>query len=373
MPTNIGIVGANGKVGSEVTLLLNCMEDLTVVPIVRSEYAGAFLETCDIRTRVASSELSLKAALRSCDAVVDLTSPLGAVAVEFRESITAHVRELMAQLPNAARFVFASSIMAFGMGSGDRRIRHYRLSRTSYGAQKRRAEREVRIANAGVGRESFVLRLGEVHGDLQPVTGHYVDAVRQGPVMLRRSLDRESIVVTCYTIANAVRNIALGRETPGLYTLVEQPAWSWRDFFRWIATNLGTDVVLEVADESDERLSLSRLLRHGVANASEELVGLATRNKDILTSYLPISAEREYRLKIQHLTRRAALEVAQQQPVSPHDLMIGPPPGQRLRSLGCVDDRQSVEQCVRKRLDDRLGPRSHHFPTDTLRPSVPRR
>jgi nucleoside-diphosphate-sugar epimerase len=373
MPTSIGIVGANGKVGSEITLLLHCMEDLTVVPIVRSEYAGGFLEACDIPTRVASSQSSLKAALRSCDAVVDLTSPLGAVAVEWRESITAHVRELMAQLPTARRFVFASSIMAFGMASGERRVRHYRLSRTSYGAQKRRAEREVRIASAADSRESFVLRLGEVHGDLQPVTGNYVDAVRQGPLMLRRGLDRDSVVVTCYTIANAVRNIALGREAPGLYTVVEQPAWSWRDFFRWIATNLGTDVELEEADETDGRLSFGGLMRLGVANASEGLLALATRNKDILTSYLPISAEREYRLKIQYLTRRAAAEVAQQQPASLHDLMIGPVPGQRLRSRECADERQALEQRLRKHLDDRLGPGSHHFPTDTPRPPVPRR
>jgi transposase len=337
------------------------MRDVIVAPVSRSNYGAAFLRTCGIAPRVASTDDELADALAECDLVADFALSSGGPSLERRQRSLAHVRRVMTLSPQHSRFVFASSIMAFGMRHRDRTCRAYGISRNSYGADKRRQEREVFKVAGSINRPAFVLRLGEVHGDLQPVTQDYVRAVQRGVVTLTRGLYSSSVVVTCFTIANALRNIADGDEMPGLYTLVEQPEWSWDQFYRWVATNSGVQVALNELPTPPEPASASTIGRE-LTRLSAYLFRAAARNRDVITSYLPIPPQIEYRFRVKFQRRKAASEV-DQQPSEPEvfDHMLGPVPGPRLRSLKGTDERLDAERGVRKLLDDRLSPQSHHF------------
>lgn len=362
MPRVIGIIGSNGRVGTEVTLLLACMKDVTVVPVSRSDYGAAFLRACGMAPRIAPTDEALAEALVDCDLVADFSLLSGDTSKERRERSVAHVRRAVALSPPQARFVFASSIMAFGMRAGERTYRHYRISRNAYGTEKRRQEREAFRAAAGsADRSAFVLRFGEVHGDLQPVTRRYVQAVQRGVVTLTRGLHSPSNVVTCFTIANALRNIVDGDEVPGLYTVVEQPEWSWDQFFRWVAANAGTDVALNELP-MPPRPTVARTISREFTRLGAYLFRVAADNRDIITGYVPIPPRIEYRLRIEHQRRKTASEV-DQRPVNTelHDPLLGPVPGLRLRAVKGMDERLDAECCVRQLLDDRLSQQSHHF------------
>jgi nucleoside-diphosphate-sugar epimerase len=363
MPNTIGVIGSNGKVGTEVTLLLGCMKDVLVVPISRSNYGAAFLKRCGMSPRIASTEEALAEVLADCDVVVDLSLSSGGASKERRVRSLEHLRRVAALSPPDAPFVFASSIMAFGMRHGDRTHSRYWFSRTSYGADKRSEEREVFKAAASTHRPAFVLRLGEVHGDLQPVTGYYVQAVERGVITLRRGLDSPSNVVTCFTIANALRNIARGDEVPGLYTVVEQPEWRWEQFFRWVAANSGRDVRLEEVPEPLHP-TVARTVKRGFSRMGAQVFRFAVDKKDVITSYVPIPPQIEYRFQIEHLRMKALSEVAQR-PIDAelYDQMLGPVPGRRLRAVNGLEERSAVEHCVRQLLDERISEHSHHFLT----------
>jgi nucleoside-diphosphate-sugar epimerase len=340
------------------------MRDVVVAPVSRSNYGAAFLRSCGIAPRIAATDEELADALADCDLVADFALSSVGSSQERRQRSLAHVRRVMSLSPLHARFVFASSIMAFGMGHGDRTCRAHRMSRNSYGADKRCQEREVFKTAGSINRPAFVLRLGEVHGDLQPVTRDYVQAVQRGVVTLARGLNSASVVVTCFTIANALRNIANGDEMPGLYTLVEQPVWSWGQFYRWVAANCGTEVVLDELP-TPPRPAAARMVSHELTRLRAYLFRVAADNKDLITSYLPIPPAIEYRFRVEFQRRKAASEL-EQRPRDPavFDHMVGPVPGERLRSLKGMNERLDAERCVRKLLDDRLSPQSHHFLSD---------
>lgn len=366
----IGIVGANGKVGTEVTLLLGCMEGVTVAPVVRSEYAGALLRQSGVVPRVVGPESPMAEALADCDLVADFSLSPGGVMQERRARTAERVHHLVASTNPKARFAFMSSTMAFGMGPGDRTHKPRRIGRTAYSVEKRRSERDAVKSAAARGIDAFVLRLGEVHGDMQPVTADYVDAVRAGAVRLKMSRHVASNVVTCFTVANALRNIARGVEVPGRYTLVEQPDWTWEQVFNWVAASsqLATPVFEELAGDATSAADRAGRALDRVPRWALQVV---TRNKELITANLPLPAWLEYRLKIRYLARKAAAEVARRPgPVEPRDQMIGPVPGRRLTSREGEAERSAAERCVRHLLDTRLGPASHLFPTGPLDASL---
>jgi hypothetical protein len=361
MSVTIGLIGSNGQVGMEVTLLLRCMSAVDVVPVTRSAYSAAFLTRCGVEPRVAADDTELADVLAGCDVVADFSVLSGGTSRERRASSAAHIRRLVALSPPRAKFVYASSITAFGMPEGCRDCRYYRISRTRIGAEKRRDERELYRVTRSTSRVPFVLRLGEVHGDLQPVTSHYVQMVRNGVVILARGLRSPSNAVTCTTIATSLRSIAQGLEEPGLYTVVEQPEWSWDQFFRWVAVNAGAEAQLaELPGPS--RPTMRRATSRVLAGLGSNMFQIAARNRDVITSYVPIPPSIEYRFRIGYQRRKVASEVSQRPLyVDVHDQMLGPVPGRRLRTVMGAAERRDAECCVRRLLDDRLAPQSHHF------------
>ena len=114
---NIGIIGANGQVGSEVSLFLNTMENVKVIPICRTEFGAAFLKRCGIECRIGniSKEEEAKSLLTDCSLIVDFTYLKG-LPSEIKSKSKAIITNAIKHSPPDARFIYASSMMAYGMG-----------------------------------------------------------------------------------------------------------------------------------------------------------------------------------------------------------------------------------------------------------------
>ncbi len=168
MIKRIGILGANGQVGSEVCLRLSQMKGIQVVPICRNPVGAAFLKRCglDVRLGSVSSEQSSRDLLEDLDLVADFSLPAGS---------SSHVQSQMRQTignviqfaPPGVPFVYLSSILAFGNRDFRSPLRQYRVCGSAYGSTKRFAESYARKLSSRHNRPTYLFRVGVVHGDLQ--------------------------------------------------------------------------------------------------------------------------------------------------------------------------------------------------------------
>jgi nucleoside-diphosphate-sugar epimerase len=229
----IGIIGASGQVGTEVCLFLMTYPDVRPIAIVRAGISGALLRRLGVEVRVCSLEdaAQSKDVLGDCDLVVDFSVKTGddvaRIKAHYRRNITRALDSTRAE----ARYVFISSINAFGMSAGFNRAKNYRVPHSLYAVTKRYAENLAMRSGKRLRKETHVFRLGHVHGLLQRVSEETCQLVRQ----YRRFEypDTPSYTIFCYTIAEGLIHVAQGHERPGIYTLISEPAWSWREVLNY--------------------------------------------------------------------------------------------------------------------------------------------
>ena len=340
--TRIGIVGANGQVGTEICMLLKHWPDVDVSAICRRGNSGVALRHLGIDCRIwdSSSPTDANNIFGDLDLVADFSLPSGGV----RRSVAIH-EQIMGRSLGSARpktpYVFASSQMAFGISPNRTELREYWFAGTTYGATKRRAEAMV----SRVGREldipTYLLRLGQVHGFMQPVTKALREQAATSPTYQVPS--GPSFTVFCYTLAEALINISRQLESPGRYTAVSNPAWTWREFFQ----HLGATDIQELELSSKSKFSLAALSRgiHG-----KIINGLQTRKEFLQAHVLCHTPNLEQRLKVKNWCQSASssLRVCEQFNVIPWNSFHGLLPGKRLESIS--DSRRSmqslVEQCI---------------------------
>lgn len=225
---NVGIVGANGQVGAELALYwANQRNSIQLTGLTRSEYgttllrlAGIPCETYDLRDREA-----LRQRFGSFDLVADFSYPSGR-ATESIARFRNHVTAIVGAMKPGAAYVSMSSIMALGMNSAETRIRPYRVARSTYATIKRAGERDVARAGRASRVRCFSFRLGQVHGILQAVSQQLRQDLEFADLVVRAKPDDASIVVLPPTVCRALTVCAAGQASPGIYTVVEQPAWS---------------------------------------------------------------------------------------------------------------------------------------------------
>lgn len=233
---NIGIIGANGQVGTEICLLLNEIQDVKIIPICRTEFGAAFLKRCGIECRIGdiSKEEDARLLLKGCNLVADFTYLKG-LPSEIKSKSKTIITNAIKYSPPNTRFVYASSMMAYGMGKFNVEFKNYLFARSVYGAMKRYSEKIARCLGREFKKEVYILRIGQVHGELQSITRKMLNEIKNETTIIPDSLSYT--VFTC-TVAEALINIALGKEKPGLYTLISKPEWSWEEVHEYYCKKL---------------------------------------------------------------------------------------------------------------------------------------
>jgi dTDP-4-dehydrorhamnose reductase len=233
----IGIIGASGQVGTEVCLFLKTYSDVRVVAIVRAPISGAILHRCGIEVRIgtfATPEESTRL-VGDCDVIVDFSVPSGDEVVQICAHYAKYITAALQCSPSRARYVFISTINAFGMGDHFNAAKNYRIPHSIYAYTKRYGERQALRLGKRERRQVFVFRLGHVHGLLQRVSHETVELLAAGHTEFEYP-DTPSYTIFCHTIAEAIVGVAAGNETPdSIYTLVSEPAWSWKEVLEYYA------------------------------------------------------------------------------------------------------------------------------------------
>jgi nucleoside-diphosphate-sugar epimerase len=234
--TTVGIIGASGQVGTEVCLFLKTYPGVRVIAIVRAAVSGSILRRSGIEVRVgtfAAPEESTRL-VGDCDVVIDFSAISTGEVAQIRAHYAKNITAALQYSPSWARYVFISTINAFGMGDDFNRAKSYWIPHSVYAYTKRYAERRALRLGKLQGKEVFVFRLGHVHGLLQRVSQHTAELVG-GPYTQFEYPDTPSYTIFCHTIAEAIVSVGAGKEAPGIYTLVSEPAWSWKEVLQYYA------------------------------------------------------------------------------------------------------------------------------------------
>jgi nucleoside-diphosphate-sugar epimerase len=339
--TTIGIIGASGQVGTEVCLFLKTYPGVRPVALVRSEISGAMLRRLQVEARLCDlrDEGQCKQAFADCDLLADFSVAPGEAA-----DTTAHydrnIPRALECAPGGARYVFISSINAFGMSAKFNRAKNYWLPHTIYAYTKRYGERLALRLGKRVDKETYVFRLGHVHGLLQRVSEETRQLAR-GRYRRFEYPDTPSYTIFCHTIAEGLVCTAQGRERPGIYTLISDPAWTWREVLDYYA-DPGRRIEVELPGDAARGGILGRAVN---ALRSSAMGSLNDYRESIRTNVLRRAPSFERRAAARLYVRRAKQQIQEFQNQSvyrPQGVHEGIFPGPRL--AGISDSRVSMAE-----------------------------
>ncbi len=334
----IGIIGASGQVGLEVCLFLATYPDVRVVAIVRAGVSASLLKRLGIEYRTGSlgDPEQCRELLKDLDLIVDFSVRLGDVK-DTNSYYHNNITKALAFSKPDAKYVFISSINAFGMSERFNKAKHYVIPHSIYAHTKRYGERLAFQHGRKNGKDTFVFRLGHVHGPLQRVSTETVKLVN-GKYEHFIYPDTPSYTVFCFTIAEGLYHVVQGKEKPGNYVLISEPAWSWKEVLEYYVKP-GRKIKVEL---TTARKPYS--LRDFVQGIKGGLFSVLTKYKDTLrANILHHFPDVENRNKANLYTQRAASQIGEYREKTiyrPSGIHEGTFPGKRLSSIS--DSRASM-------------------------------
>lgn len=235
MTRRIAIVGANGRIGTELALRLRDVVDISVVGVCRNPAGSAFLRLGNVECLHGefSDPGQASTMLRGCDVVVQLAYRAPRSRREYLVNRAMATNAVLAA-PYGSRVLFASTIMVY---APDLPLR----IPDAYGIEKLRLERLVRSLGATGDRPTTVFRMGHALGPLQPQSIAVLTAVRDGVTQLPQAGRLASNTAFVASLADLVVRATRGSLPTGTFDLVTQPQWSWADVFAHYAKEAGRE------------------------------------------------------------------------------------------------------------------------------------
>jgi nucleoside-diphosphate-sugar epimerase len=249
----VAILGANGQVGTEVSLRLRDVEGIQVVPVVRNVSGSAFLRSTGMECRHGriSDLAEARSLIGDCDVVMNLALSNTAIPRADRDINRQIVRSMIEAAKAGASIVFASTMMVYAPS-----MKFWFPD--SYGLEKLVEERMFRRLCASSQHPAFVFRLGHVLGEMQNITRKIRGEIRDGKVALPHQGFRASNTVFTAAIVEAIVQITRTAPKPGTYDLITSPQWTWLDVYKHYATQLGVPLQLAPAEKiRDPRTGLA--------------------------------------------------------------------------------------------------------------------
>ncbi len=325
-PQKLAILGANGQIATEVALYLSGHSDVQLLGFTRSGYGTILLDLAGIPSFVidfANISAENQSLLSDVDAVVDCTYPAGQQQ-KLAGLIESNADAVMKCMKPGATYIHSSSISAFGMPIDSTQLRDYRFARTSYARTKRTAEKCVSRLAKQHGIRACHLRLGQVHGVLQSVTGQFKTLIDQGKIVSTGDAGAISTTVFCHAVAEAFLSAARGDFKHGsITTVVSQDQWNLQTLFDVYRDITGSSFSVSYVggpDQPSDDGMVSRLIRLGTPFRNV----LESQVLPLIPGVVP-KLKGQYRMQSAKRDRASAVQTPEDAPVF-H--LVGNVPGQ---------------------------------------------
>jgi len=142
------------------------LPDVHPVAIVRSEISGAILRRLGVEVRLCNlgRRDPVQESVRDLDLLVDFSVSQPGEVSRYHAHYDRNITRALESTRGGARYVFASSINAFGMSRALQPGEKLFLPHTLYAYTKRYGERLTVRTGKRLGKETYIFRLGHVHG-----------------------------------------------------------------------------------------------------------------------------------------------------------------------------------------------------------------
>lgn len=239
----VGVLGANGFIGSRIVELFHLRSLLAVRPIVRNISSAARCSRFAVEVRIADGfdASALRQAVDGCDILIhaiagDRRTILGTLAPTYQAAMAAGVR----------RLIYLSSASVHGQAPAFGTVDESKLSAHQsipYNNSKVLAERRLwRLRRQG-NVEIVILRPSIVFGPRSYWTAGLADELLSGQAYFVES--GEGICNSIY-VDNLVHAVHLAATVPNIdgnaFLLGDRETITWRDFYRPIAESLGMEL-----------------------------------------------------------------------------------------------------------------------------------
>jgi dTDP-4-dehydrorhamnose reductase len=228
---NLGLIGANGAIGTELSFLLK--NDVNLIPITRNRLGSIFLKHHNFLCRVCdvSQENDAKKYLSDLDAIIILsysTDPYSGRQTRSSQKINTKI------IKNSIKFssknsiiIYFSTIRAFSNDIVPNTSNFWMKS--SFEKEKINLEKLILSESKKNNKKAFILRISQVFGDNQPRTNIFKNILSKQKINVSVDPERISNIVHTVTIKDAIFNCLNPISTPGIYSLTNNPQWTWKE------------------------------------------------------------------------------------------------------------------------------------------------
>ena len=302
----IVILGANGNVGTEISLILRRFAEYDLIPVCRSRQGSSYLRYMGVPcAHGAITDAAQGSALLAQSTVIAnfalAYTPTGSPreVLELNRQIVANI---FANAPASATVLHFSTISVYGNGRGGGRFG----LRSSYGAAKLRVERLAAMHSRGTGKRLYILRLGHVLGPLQGLSRIITDEITAGEVCIPFP-DRASNTTFTATIADAIIKAAQGKlGKPGVYDLLNVPQLTWREVYETHAEQAGLPLTTSLGTQAHKSRGA---FSNGLAAVIHSINHRPFVRQQAMRLLAFASSDHNQRIRAMHLAEKARSEI----------------------------------------------------------------
>ena len=351
--SKIVILAANSQIGIEVCLYLSNFENVSVTGVVRTEVAGALLKRLNIEYKAGELEgnSEIEGVISNADLVFDLAAPTRGLLKDKKKFYQNRLSSIFKKMRKGSVFVLASTQAAFGYKEPlYPKLKYYFLPRSVYAANKRYAEKLSTRLGKKNDIDIFLFRLADVYGITQKSTALLRELIEKNYSFT--VTDTPANTIFTYEIALALINIISRLESPGLYTMVSNYAWTYSEILEYIASidNMKVKINSIEVPEKDSFYFLKQI-KQVIQDSIIKRRDFFMANFSIFERFIP-------RVKYAMLKKRAEREIALNAHFPEYRDLIrlsGVLPGRRFNSL--PDLRKTIglhEKIIMKRINNLL-------------------
>ena len=272
------ILGASGQIGKELSIKLK--DKVNLYCHVRSEIAATYFKenninyiSGDLKEEKIMNQISMS------DVIFDLAAPTTGTLSQTKKFYKDRLELVIKNMNKGTKFIFASSINAFGISEYRKLFKNYVIPSSIYCANKRYAEKISQELGKKNLIDIYLLRLSEVHGKYQRSSDNLKKLISQKYVF--EVSDSPAWVVSINTIEEALIKIIEDKEKPGLYTLTNDHIY-WNDLLKFFAKEINYDVKIKIKKNIKPSLLnyLKKLIKRLIISRKDLIRGNITFKRD---------------------------------------------------------------------------------------------
>lgn len=317
------LLGATGQIGKELAYECKNNKEIEITCHSREEVKSSFFNFHKIKNIVGNlDDENIIKEIKSSSLVFDLAAPDSGTLKEIKNFYKKRIDNVIPNMTNNSKYVFASTMNAFGIDSKRKKLKNYLISSSIYASNKRYAEKYLINIGKKNNVDTYILRLAEVHGKFQRASLNIIKLIQDKRIFEIPSTPAWITFVSL--IKSSILNILLGKEKPGMYTLVCDDIF-WSDLLIALGNKANTKPKYLIKKDQQNMSKLRNLL-----------YSLMASYKDIFRGNFEISKNQENLMKLNYRVNKIKNSLKENNKLkiySEYNRYSGILPGKRIKSL----------------------------------------